>query len=279
MAVAQRVEDAADAGRGDQLGHLRRGRGQQDADPGRVVDDERVERVGFAGIELGDQVRDRLVLRVQVEQHADVAELEGAVHQDDRLAELRRRGHRKVDRDRRPADAALRAEDRDDLPIPTAVLGSVRRRPDGDPGDRHRAHPAELLLLARVDLPDGGGELVAAKRLDEELAGAGEHRPTEVVRLALDRHHHDRRGRDLGRQLLRRGDAVHVRHVDVHQHDIGLDLARHGHCFVAGRSRADHLDVRLESEQLREVVAGLGDVVHDQDADLVGHSFSGSDRS
>ena len=43
----------------------------------------------------------------------------------------------------------------------------------------------------------------------------------------------------------------------------------------AGRRRADHVDVALEAEQLREVVAGLRDVVDDEDADLVGHLASG----
>ena len=111
------------ARRRDQLGHLRRGRGEQHPDPGRVVDDERVERLGLAGLELRDEVRDRLVLRVQVEQDADVAELERAVDEDDRLAELGRGRDREVDRDRRPADAALRAEDRDDLAVVSAVVG------------------------------------------------------------------------------------------------------------------------------------------------------------
>ena len=38
-----------------------------------------------------------------------------------------------------------------------------------------------------------------------------------------------------------------------------------------GRGRADDVDVPLEAEQLREVVARLRDVVDDQDTDLVGH--------
>ena len=68
----------------------------------------------FAGFDLGDEVGDRLVLRIEVQQHADVTELEGAVDHDDLLAELgdRRDGH--VDRDGGLADPALRAEDRDD---------------------------------------------------------------------------------------------------------------------------------------------------------------------
>ena len=124
--------------------------------------------------------------------------------EDDRLAELGRRGDREVDRDRRPADAALRAEDRDDLAVVVAVAAAGAAPPAPSPDHRPaRGHPALLLLLARVDLADRGGELVAAERLDEELARAGEHRPAEVVRLALDRHHHDRGGRDLRRRASR----------------------------------------------------------------------------
>ena len=34
---------------------------------------------------------------------------------------------------------------------------------------------------------------------------------------------------------------------------------------------ADHVDVAFEAQELRQVVAGLGDVIDDEDADLVGH--------
>ena len=39
-----------------------------------------------------------------------------------------------------------------------------------------------------------------------------------------------------------------------------------------GRSRADHLHVALEAEKLAEVITSLGDVVDDEDSDLVGHA-------
>ena len=48
---------------------------------------------------------------------------------------------------------------------------------------------------------------------------------------------------------------------------VGVGLDRLG----AGRGRADDVDVALEAEELREVVARLGDIVDDQDTDLVGH--------
>src|SRR6185436_20473426 len=53
---------------------------------------------------------------------------------------------------------------------------------------------------------------------------------------------------------------------DIRQ-ELGRDLERLG----ARRGGAHDVDVALEAEQLREVVAGLRDVVDDQDADLVGH--------
>ena len=149
VVAAERLEDLLDAAGGDQLGHLGRRRREQDPDAGRVVDDERVDRLELAGLELGDEVGDRLVLRVQVEQDADVAELERAVHEDDLLAELGGRGDGQVDRDRRPADAALRAEDRDDDAGLAGLAGRRRGRAAGAAtaaGDG--GHPALLVALA-----------------------------------------------------------------------------------------------------------------------------------
>ena len=227
-------------------------------------------------LELRDDVRDRLVLGVEVEQDADVPELERPVHEAGPLAELGRRGDREVDGERRAPDAALGAEHRDDaagLAVLALDLGSDRdgagaaARPTGRAG----RDPGQLLLLAGVDLPDRRGELVRGERLDEELARPGQHRPAEVVGLALDGHHHDRGGRHLGGQAFRRRDAVHVRHVDVHQDDVRRELRRHLDGFAPGCRRSHDLDVRLEAQELREVIAGLRDVVDDQDADLVCH--------
>ena len=51
----------------------------------------------------------------------------------------------------------------------------------------------------------------------------------------------------------------------------GLQPDGHLEGLAPGRRRADHVDVALEAEELREVIAGLGDVVDDEDADLIGH--------
>ena len=161
-------------------------------------------------------------------------------------------------------------------PTPPLGLKTATTRPGswsagGRPVDDRHRHASDLLALAGVDLADRRRELVRAERLDQELAGPGQHRAAQVVRLALDRHHHDRRGRDARRQELRGGDPVHLGHVDVHQDDVREELRGHLQRLGAGRGRPDHLDVLLEPEKLRQVVARLQDVVHDQDADLVAH--------
>ena len=155
-------------------------------------------------------------------------------------------------------------------PGPRAAVAARRRGPRPGAG-RLPAKRSSLSALALVDLADRGGQLVRAERLDQELARAGEHRPAQVVGLALDAHHDDRRARRAERQLLGRGDAVHARHVDVEQHDVELLLVGQAEHFLARAEAADDLDVRLEAEQLGEVVARLGDVVDDDDLDLLGH--------
>ena len=156
-----------------------------------------------------------------------------------------------------------------------AGLAGIRRPVGRGPvaaatgGDRH---PALLVALAGADLPDRGGQLVAAERLDQELARAGEHRAAEVVGLALDGHHHDRRaGHDwttscsVAAMPSMSGMLMSISTTS------GLESGGHLQGLATGRGGADHVDVALEAEQLRQVIAGLGDVVDDEDTDLVGH--------
>ena len=56
--------------------------------PGRVVDQDGVDESTVRLAARGSRSSDRLVLRVQVEQDADVAELEEPSTSDDPLAEL-----------------------------------------------------------------------------------------------------------------------------------------------------------------------------------------------
>ena len=198
----------------------------------------------------------------------DVAELERAVEQADALASIRRRRDGRVDRDRGAAHPALRAEDRHDL---ARLLGAGRG--GHGLGGRHDGcgDPALLLSLAGVDLADRCRELVGAERLHEELAGAGQHRPAEVVGLTLHGHHHDRRRRHPAGHQLGGGDPVHLGHVDVHQDDVRQEARGDLQCLGAGCRGPDDRDVAFEAEQLAEVIPGLRDVIDDQNADLVAH--------
>src|SRR5664279_2504099 len=226
---------------------------------------EWIKRLQFqARLEVGGQVGNRLVLRIEVEQDADIAELETAVNEGGPLVELRGGRDRHVDRDRGPANAALGTEDSDHL------TGVVDRRGSNRSSHRNR-EPLELLPLASIDLADGGGQLVRAERLDQELARSSQHRAAQVVRLTLDRHHHDRGARHGGRELLRRFDSIHVRHVDVHQDDIGLERSGQLDGLPSRIREAHDLDITFEAKQPRQVIAGLADVVDDEDADLICH--------
>ena len=124
-----------------------------------------------------------------------------------------------------------------------------------------------LLLLQLVDAPDAGDQLVAAERLDQELAGTRLHRPAQVVALALNRHDDDGRGRDFLGEGFGRLNPVHDRHVDVHQDDVRGQLLGLLHPFLAVDRGAHDLDVRLEGQQLLEVVQRARNVVDDQDLD------------
>src|SRR5215212_5314149 len=147
------LDDLLDRSRADELGLLRRRRGQEDPDAGGVADHEGVEGLGLAAaLELARKIRDRLVARVEVEQDADVPELERGVDQPDLLAGLRG-GHGQVHGDRGPADAPLGAEDRDHIGrVAAAVVVAPVAARRGD--DRRVARL--LVLLAAPDLPDRG---------------------------------------------------------------------------------------------------------------------------
>ena len=61
--------------------------------------------------------------------------------------------------------------------------------------------------------------------------------------------------------------AVHLRHHQVHEHDIGREVRREQR-RLAPRSRlADHLEVTLGLQQRADALAHDGVVVHDHDRD------------
>ena len=74
---------------------------------------------------------------------------------------------------------------------------------------------------------------------------------------------------DLGRP-----QAVHVGHIDVHQHDIRLHHTGFFDRLGAGSGGIYHLDIALEHHQLGKVIARLGDIVYDHHPDLLLHAIT-----
>ena len=227
-------------------------------------------------LDVLDQVGDPLRV-VQVEEHADVPELEVEVDQGHLGLGLVGHGDRQVGGDQGLAHPPLARVEEEDLAVlgPAGAVGGLGAR-----GlvlrSRGLGQEGLLLLLQLVDPPDAGDELVPAEGLDQELAGARLHGPPEVVPLPLDRHDDDRGVGHLLGQDLGRLDAVHDRHVDVHQDDVGAQLAGLLHPLLAVGGGAHDLDVGLEGQQLLQVVQGARDVVDDQDLDQVSHGLSGA---
>ena len=123
---------------------------QQHPDPGRMIDDHRVDDVTVRLTPL-DRIHDRAVLGIQVEQDADVPELQVGVHQADTCAGLLAQGQRQVRGDRGSSSPALWREDSNDL-----VFLDVGGRPIAGPscrrhGGRQLAAPRELTLVDGLD--------------------------------------------------------------------------------------------------------------------------------
>ena len=79
--------------------------------------------------------------------------------------------------------------------------------------------------LAACRRPDARDELLDRGVLEEIAAGAREDRVGDVAVLVGDREHHDARQRRDLRDVARRLDAAHRRHVEIHDDDVRRELA------------------------------------------------------
>jgi hypothetical protein len=121
-------------------------------------------------------------------------------------------------------------------------VSELRDQPPGDPGREQR--------LTRGDDTHSLEQLRRAGVLHQEAAGAQPQRLEDVL-IEVERGEHDDphvREPVVLRDLARGGEAVHARHADVHQHDVGAQLPRQPHCRLAIGRLADHLDVVLGVE-------------------------------
>ncbi len=107
------------------------------------------------------------------------------------------------------------------------------------------------------------------RRLLEHVAVRARLEPAlEERSLAVGREHEDARVRHAGRDLLGRLDSVHLRHAQVHDHDVGLAaLGERDGCLAVG-SLAHDADVRRAQQREPQAFADHFVVVRDQDRDL-----------
>src|SRR5215469_9622379 len=132
------------------------------------------------------------------------------------------------------------------------------------PGKRHRR--ARGIWIISEDVAENFVKNFGLDRLLHEMLRAFLERRKNVFLVADGGNHHDARLCVLAYDALDGLDALHLRHGDVHKHDIGLGAVvfRNGRQAVAGFTRyfaaelLNHLD---------QVLAGEDGVVHHQIAD------------
>ena len=98
---------------------------------------------------------------------------------------------------------------------------------------------------------DRGQQVRLAKRLDEVAEDSGLDRARHELVLAVRREHHDR-DRPLGDDPSRRLDAVELRHLHVHDREVGLEPKRERDRLLAVARLADDVHPRA-LQQLDEV--------------------------
>ena len=119
-------------------------------------------------------------------------------------------------------------------------------------------------------------QVALLERLHEVRERAGVARLLDEV--VLRERGEDQHGREpLARDGAGRGEAVHARHLDVEDREVGLQLADELDRLVAAAGLADDL-VALLLEDLLEVETDDRLVLGDHDAHGLGHRFRASHR-
>ena len=124
--------------------------------------------------------------------------------------------------------------------------------------------------LAPVHAADRVDQLAAADVLQHVAHRARFDQALHVLVVVVRGKREHGRAREVGGDPRGRLDAVHLRHLDVHQHDIGvglLDLPKRLHTV---RGDADDQEPVLELQELPGALPDQRVVIHDQDADRGG---------
>jgi len=121
-------------------------------------------------------------------------------------------------------------------------------------GQRRGAHSRRLV--------DGLGQALAPHRFDQIIDGGGLKGLQRTVVVGRAKHH--RRARLLPGQMTGDFHAIHHRHRDVQQDQIGMQLVGQLQRLAAVSGFASHADAGHLREHLSQPLAGQGFIVDDQ---------------
>ena len=150
-----------------------------------------------------------------------------------------------------------RARDRFRDPVETAALA--------DPVQEPARHASGERSLSADDSAQERRDLLRRFRLQEIAGRAAADRRKEVLLGVGGSQHDDLALGRLGADLRERGQAVHSRHRQVEEHQVGLAAARSHDCLFAAGGVAYHLEPLLR-EQRGQGVSRQRVVVDDQDS-------------
>ena len=126
--------------------------------------------------------------------------------------------------------------------------------------------------MAGAHAPDRPDEFFRGALLQEISARARSEQLLNIAAVGVARENQYFRGRDLRLQHLRRGQAVHPRHRDVHDDHVGAELPDHVDCRETVAGLADDLQIIFAIEHHAQAFAHDLVIVDENDAQF-GHSL------
>ena len=137
------------------------------------------------------------------------------------------------------------------------------------------AMPGEKIASPWPTATIGAGEVVAVHVLEDVSARPGAHRGEHGVVVLEHGHDEDRGGWVAGDDLASRLEPTAARHLQVHQDEVGRELADGTHSGLAVGRLPHDLDPRLGREQRADAFAEQRVVIGDNDAhDVIRHEAS-----
>ena len=126
-----------------------------------------------------------------------------------------------------------------------------------------------------MHVPDSPHDLVRLGRLEQEPRSAGAEGTVDVLVEVEHRQHQDLGTSSAGHDATHTLDAVDARHLDVHQHDIGVEglCGASRLCTVGGLTDDDEVVLRGEDRSQtgaqQRLVVGQHDADHEPTAGVI----------